>query len=92
MLTGPWRRAGDEPQRWRRVRIPRSVRDPVGVLRRIIEPSDGVDRSLVEMLAEEEGVSRTVVGVTLERLRRDGTLRAERGADGEEVLAWSDPE
>ncbi len=79
----------EEPRLWRRVRLPRGTRDPVAVLRRIIEPSDGVERSVVEMLAEEEGVGRALVAATLDRLRRDGSLRAERGPDGEEVLAWA---
>lgn len=65
--------------------------DPVNVLREAIEPSDGVDRGLVELLAEERGVPLEVVRATLERLKVDGTVRAGRGADGEEVLAWSSP-
>ncbi len=65
--------------------------DPVAVLREAIEPSDGVDRGLVEMLAEERGLSREVVQATLERLKVAGTVRSGRGADGEEVLAWSEP-
>jgi len=63
--------------------------DPVAVLREVIEPSDGVDRGLVEMLAEERGVPSEVVRSTLERLKADGTVRSGRGSDGEEVLAWT---
>lgn len=66
--------------------------DPVAVLREAIEPSDGVDRGLVELLAEERGVPLEVVRATLERLKADGIVRAGRGSDGEEVLAWSGPE
>ena len=65
--------------------------DPVAVLREVIEPSDGVDRGLVEMLAEERGVALEVVRSTLERLKADGTVRSGRGSDGEEVLAWTLP-
>ena len=65
--------------------------DPVAVLRETIEPSDGVDRGLVELLAEERGLSLEVVRATLERLKAEGTVRAGRGSDGEEVLAWVDP-
>lgn len=62
--------------------------DPVTVLREVIEASDGVDRGLVEMLAEERGVPIEVVRTTLERLKDEGSVRSGRGADGEEVLAW----
>jgi len=65
--------------------------DPVAVLREAIEPSDGVDRGLVELLAEERGVPLDVLRTTLERLKAEGTVRAGRGSDGEEVLAWSGP-
>jgi hypothetical protein len=65
--------------------------DPVTVLREVIEPSDGVDRAMVEMLAEERGLEPPVVRATLERLKEDGTVRAGRGFDGEEVLAWVGP-
>ncbi len=44
---------------------------------------------MVELLAEEEGVDRATVRATLERLCRDGMLRAERGPDGEEAYAWA---
>lgn len=80
---------GDPVRLWRRIRVTAPGRDPAAVLRTIIEECDGVERSVVEMLAEEEGIDRQTVGTTLERLRRTGALRAERGADGEEVLAWS---
>lgn len=65
--------------------------DPVEVLRDVIEPSDGVDRGMVELLAEERGVPLEAVRATLERLKADGTVRSGRGSDGEEVLAWSRP-
>jgi hypothetical protein len=65
--------------------------DPIAVLRETIEPSDGVDRGVVELLAEERGIPLEVVRTTLERLKADGTVRAGRGPDGEEVLAWSEP-
>ncbi len=63
--------------------------DPVAVLRGIVEPAEGAERSSVEILAEEEGVPAAVVRATIDRLIDDGTLRAETGDDGEEVLAWS---
>ncbi len=63
--------------------------DPGPVLRSIIIASDGVELSTVELLAEEQGVDAAAVSATLDRWRRDGTVRYERGPDGEEVLAWS---
>ncbi len=63
--------------------------EPVTVLRRIIEPADGIDRATVELLAEEAGVSLPTTRATLERLVSEGRLRSETGADGEEVYAWS---
>ena len=64
--------------------------DPVTVLREAIEPSDGVDRGLVEMLAEERGVPLELARATLQRLKAEGAVRSGRGSDGEEVLAWVD--
>ncbi|HLN51007.1 MAG TPA: hypothetical protein VK455_02990 [Thermoplasmata archaeon] len=81
--AGVWwwrRRAGHDP-------LPGP--DPEATLRRIIAPADGADRALVELVAEEEGVPMSVVRETLDRLIARGTVRAERGPDGEEVLAWS---
>jgi hypothetical protein len=63
--------------------------DPEATLQRIIAPADGADRAVVELVAEEEGVPMSVVRETLDRLIARGTVRAERGPDGEEVLAWS---
>ena len=77
--------------RRRRAPVPPPPPDPVTVLREVIEPSDGVDRGMVEMLAEEQGLSREVTRATLERLKAEGTVRSGPGNDGEEVLAWSEP-
>jgi hypothetical protein len=76
---------------WRRrsSRDPVPVPDPEATLRRIISPADGADRAVVELVAEEDGIPLTQVRETLDRLIADGTVRAERGPDGEEVLAWS---
>ena len=63
--------------------------DPEATLQRIIAPADGADRAVVELVAEEEGVPMSVIRETLDRLIARGTVRAERGPDGEEVLAWS---
>ncbi len=60
---------------------PASEADVVAVLRGIIEPADGVDRSTVELLAR--------VRSAIDRLVEERTVRSESGADGEEVLAWS---
>ena len=76
-----WRRRRPEPEP--------PPPDPVEVLREVIEASDGVDRGLVEMLAEERGVPSEAVRTTLERLKASGAVRAGRGAEGEEVLAWT---
>jgi hypothetical protein len=66
--------------------------DPTEVLRHLIEPSDGVDRATVELLAEEAGVPFESARLTLDRLIVQGRVRSEAGADGEEVLAWAPPE
>jgi hypothetical protein len=66
--------------------------DPVTVLRQIIAPADGAERTTVELLAEEQGVPLSVVRGTLDRLIADGTVRAEAGPDGEEVVAWAQPD
>ncbi len=66
------------------------VRDPAAVLRSIVEPVDGIDLSTIEVLAEEEGLDRETARRTLERLQQDGSVRSERGPDGEEVFAWTD--
>lgn len=50
-----------------------------------------MDRSTVELLAEEEGLARDLVDRTLARLCSDGSVRYERGPDGEEVFAWAFP-
>jgi hypothetical protein len=77
-------------RRRQRARLPtRPEPDPVAVLRRIIEPADGVDRATVELMAEESGVTLPTVRATLDRLIEEGTLRTETGSDGEEVMAWS---
>lgn len=77
--------------RWHKRRPAPSVvpPDPVAVLREIIEPADGAERSTVELLAEERGIPLETVRSTLDRLITDGTVRAETGSDGEEVVAWS---
>jgi len=71
--------------------VPPSPPDPRDVLRGIIEPADGVDRTTVELLAEEAGVPLDGARAAIDRLIADGTLRAETDPDGEEVLAWSAP-
>jgi hypothetical protein len=63
--------------------------DPVAVLRGIIEPADGADRSTVELLAEEAGVSLDVARSTLDRLIATGTVLRDRDADGGEAVSWS---
>ena len=76
---------------WRRRSRPPAAStavDTVAVLRAILEPADGADRAVVELLAEEHGVPIAEVRSTLDRLIGDGTVIAERGPDGEEVLAW----
>jgi hypothetical protein len=63
--------------------------DPVTVLRRIIEPADGADRTTVELLAEEAGIPLAVVRSTIDRLVREGTILSEGGIDEGEVVSWS---
>ncbi|HTP54363.1 MAG TPA: hypothetical protein VML94_05325 [Thermoplasmata archaeon] len=62
--------------------------EPTEALRAIIAPADGADRAVVELLAEEQGIPIATVRQTIDRLIAAGTIRAERGADGEEILAW----
>jgi hypothetical protein len=66
--------------------------DPVAVLRQIIEPADGADRTTVELLAEEAGVALDVARSTLDRLIAAGAVRSETEPEGEEVLSWSSPQ
>jgi hypothetical protein len=75
-----WRRSGS------REKAPEI--DVVAALREIIAPADGADRAVVELLAEERGIPLPTVRSSIDRLIADGTIRAERGPDGEEVLAW----
>jgi hypothetical protein len=63
--------------------------DPVAVLRGIIEPADGADRTTVELLAEEAGIPLDQVRATIDRLIVAGSIRSESGGDGEEVISWS---
>lgn len=82
--------------RRRRRRTPddSTMPDPVRTLRTILEPADGADRAVVELMAEEQGVPLEVVRATIDRLMAGGSIRADRGFDGEEVLSWtahSDP-
>ncbi len=81
-----WRR-----RRGRRPPVDPAPPDPVPVIRGIVEPADGVDRGTVELLAEEEGVPIEAARAAVDRLIADGRLQAERGDDGEEILAWRDP-
>ena len=76
--------------RWRRRRAcpVAPLPDAVGVLRGIIAPTDGTDRSVVELLAEEQGIPPATVRSELDRLIADGTVRAESGPEGEQILAW----
>jgi len=63
--------------------------DPVEVLRGIIEPAEGADRSTVELLADEAGVPLEAAHVTIDRLIAEGTLCSEKSPEGGEILAWS---
>ncbi len=64
--------------------------DPVAVLRELLEPSDGADRTTIELLAEETGIPLSTVRETIDRLVAEGTIRSDRSNDGEEALTWSD--
>jgi len=77
--------------RWRsRTRTPEvAPPDPESLLERLLRPADGADRLTIELMAEEEGVSLDTVRETLDRLIREGRVRAESDPNGGEVLAWS---
>jgi hypothetical protein len=80
-------------RRWHRpARASTPLPDPKAVLRRILEPADGAERSTVELMAEEAGVPLEVARSTIDRLVSEGVIRSESGPDGEEVLAWSPAE
>lgn len=76
-------------RRWRPSRETSPGPDAAATLRSILEPADGADRSVVELVAEEEGVPLDIARATLDRLIAEGRVLSERGNDGEEVLAWS---
>jgi hypothetical protein len=78
-----WHRTNGEP-------VPSA--EPIPVLRRILEPAEGADRATVELMAEEAGIPLDVVRATIDRLVSEGSIRSESGPEGEEVLAWSDPD
>jgi hypothetical protein len=65
--------------------------DPVGVLRNIIEPAEGSDRTTVELLAEEAGVPLDMARRTLDHLIAEGTVLTEASSDGGEVVSWARP-
>lgn len=76
---------------WGRRPPPRvTMPDAVEVLRRIIEPCDGAERAMVELLAEEEGVPWNRVRRTIDRLCVAGRIRSDRGDDGIVRLTWID--
>ncbi len=63
--------------------------DPTSVLRSILAPADGAERTQVELLAEQEGVPLATARSTLDRLIADGSVRSETDGDGVEVLSWA---
>jgi PKD repeat protein len=75
--------------RRRRPTAPPASVDPTSVLRAILTPADGAERTSVELLAEEEGVPLETVRSTLDRLIEKGAVRSETDADGVEVLSWA---
>jgi len=83
-ITVLWRRHS----RKNKPRVPGP--DPVAVLKRILLPAEGAERFTVELLAEEQGIPLTEVRAAIDHLVAQGTIRSESGADGEEVLSWSE--
>lgn len=76
---------------WGRRPPPPAPPDAVVVLRRIIEPCEGAERAMVELLAEEEGIPWARVRRTIDRLCAAGRIRSDRGDDGVVRLTWIDP-
>lgn len=74
--------------RRRRPTTPVASVDPTSVLRSILAPADGAERTSVELLAEEEGVPLEEARRTLDQLIAAGTVRSETDPDGVEVLSW----
>lgn len=62
--------------------------DPTPVLRAILSPADGAERTSVELLAEQEGVPLETARAALDRLIDQGAVRSEIDPDGIEVLSW----
>jgi len=63
--------------------------DVTSVLRAILTPADGAERTTIELLAEQEGVPLETARSTLDQLIAKGTVRSEIDGDGIEVLSWT---
>jgi hypothetical protein len=77
---------------WRRRKrpaVPSAPVDPTAVLRSILSPADGAERTTVELLAEQEGVPLEIARSTLDRLIAERAVRSEIDGDGIEVLSWT---
>lgn len=60
------------------------------LLRRVIASCDGADRAMVEVMAEEEGISWQESRRAIDRLLAEGRLLGFRDAEGIVRLRWAD--
>jgi hypothetical protein len=82
VIAGIWAR------RRRRPEPTATPADPVAVLRAILTPADGAERTAIELLAEEEGVPLENARSALDQLIAQGKVRSEIDSDGIELLSW----
>jgi PKD domain len=88
LLAGVGSIAAFWARRRRRPAVVAAPADPTPVLRAILSPADGAERTTVELLAEQEGVPLGTARSALDRLIAEGVVRSEIDPDGIEVLSW----
>jgi hypothetical protein len=59
-------------------------------VRRYLQESEGLDRSTLYFLAEDDGISEPATDDAIRRWLRTGRIRTAVGADEEELLSWGE--